>query len=122
MEQTSNLCAQIPITLLARIREEQEKAGLPRGEYIAQILTDYYENQTKKGEKTMEFTKTMAFQVPEELFNRIKDHLEREKNRTGKRLTQRDFVIGLIEQALNEAERREAGESGEEGSGNADMG
>ena len=122
MEQTSNLCAQIPISLLARIREEQEKSGLPRGEYITQILTDYYENQNKKGEKTMEFTKTMAFQVPEELFNRIKDHLEREKNRTGKRLTQRDFVIGLIEQALNEAERREAGESGEEGSGNADMG
>ena len=122
MEQTSNLCAQVPISLLARIREEQEKAGLPRGEYITQILTDYYENQNKKGEKTMEFTKTMAFQVPEELFNRIKDHLDREKNRTGKRLTQRDFVIGLIEQALTEAERREAGESGEEGSSNADMG
>ena len=122
MENTANLCAQVPVSLLARIREEQEKAGLPRGEYITQILTDYYENQNKKGEKTMEFTKTMAFQVPEELFNRIKDHLEREKNRTGKRLTQRDFVIGLIEQALNEAERREAGESGEEGSDNADVG
>ena len=122
MEQTSNLCAQIPISLLARIREEQEKAGLPRGEYITQILTTYYENQNKKGEKTMEFTKTMAFQVPEELFNRIKDHLEREKNRTGKRLTQRDFVIGLIEQALEEAERQDAGESSEGGDGNADVG
>ena len=52
----------------------------------------------------MEFTKTLAFTIPEELFNRIKDHLEREKQRTGKRLTQRDFVIGLIERALEEAE------------------
>ena len=34
MEPTANLCAQIPVLLLARIREEQEKAGLPRGEYI----------------------------------------------------------------------------------------
>ena len=69
----------------------------------------------------MEFTKTLAFQIPEDLFNRIKDHLEREKQRTGKRLTQRDFVIGLIEQALEEAERQDAGDSSEGGDGNADV-
>ena len=118
---TVNLCAQVPESLMARIREEQEKAGLPRGEYITQILTTYYENQNRKGDKTMNFTKTLAFQIPEELFNRIKDHLDREKERTGKRLTQRDFVIGLIEQALEEAERQDAGESGEGGDGNADV-
>ena len=66
----------------------------------------------------MEFTKTLAFTIPEELFNRIKDHLEREKQRTGKRLTQRDFVIGLIERALEEAERQDAAEEVED---NADM-
>ena len=109
-EPTSNLCAQIPTSLLARIREEQEKAGLPRGEYITQILTAYFENQNDKGEKAME-SKTLAFQVPAELFDRIKDHLDREKKRTGKRLTQRDFVIGLIEQALAESEEKE-GEDG----------
>ena len=107
MEQTANLCAQIPVSLLARIREEQEKAGLPRGEYITQILTTYYENENRTGGKNMEFTKTLAFQIPEDLFTRIKDHLEREKQRTGKRLTQRDFVVGLIERALDEAEHRE---------------
>ena len=123
MEQTANLCAQVPVSLLARIREEQEKAGLPRGEYITQILTSYYDDQNRKGEKTMEFTKTMAFQIPEDLFNRIKDHLDRETKRTGKRLTQKDFVIGLIEQALEEAERQYAGDgSGEEAESNADMG
>ena len=119
---TVNLCAQVPESLMARIREEQEKAGLPRGEYITQILTTYYENQNRKGEKNMEFTKTLAFQIPEDLFNRIKDHLEREKQRTGKRLTQRDFVIGLIEQALEEAERQDAGENEKEGGDNADVG
>ncbi len=103
MEPTANLCAQIPVSLLARIREEQEKAGLPRGEYITQLLLNYYE----KGDKSMDFTKTLAFQIPEELFNRIKDHLEREKKRTGKRLSQKDFVIGLIERELDEAERQE---------------
>ena len=113
-EPTSNLCAQIPTSLLARIREEQEKAGLPRGEYIAQILTTYYENQNNNGEKSMESMKTLAFQIPAELFDRIKNHLDREKKRTGKRLTQRDFVIGLIEQALAESEK-------EEGENSADM-
>ena len=64
----------------------------------------------------MEFSKTLAFQVPEELFNRIKDHLDRETKRTGKRLTQRDFVIGLIERALEDA-----ADCGQEAEDNADM-
>ena len=106
MEQTANLCAQVPASLLARIREEQEKAGMPRGEYITQILTTYYETQSRKGDKTMEFTKTLAFQIPEELFMRIKTHLERETARTGRKLTQREFVLGLIEEALEAAERQ----------------
>ncbi len=59
----------------------------------------------------MNFTKTLAFQIPEELFNRIKDHLDREKERTGRKLSQKDFVIGLIERALEEAEQQDAGSS-----------
>ena len=51
-------------------------------------------------------TRTMAFQISEDLFQRIKTHLERETRRTGRKLTQREFVLGLIEEALNEAERR----------------
>jgi hypothetical protein len=104
---------------MTKIREEQELSGLTRGEYITQILTNYYE----KGGKEMEFTKTLAFQVPEALYNRIKDHLEREKQRTGKRLSQKDFVIGLIEQALAEAEQRDTMEAMEaEVGGDADAG
>lgn len=67
----------------------------------------------------MDFTKTLAFQVSEELYNRIKDHLEREKQRTGKKLSQKDFVIGLIERELEEAGRREA--APQEGEDHADM-
>lgn len=46
----------------------------------------------------------MAFQIPEELFQRIKRYLERESLRTGRKLTQRDFVLGLITQVLDAAD------------------
>ncbi len=119
MEPQKNLCAQVPLALHAKVREEQEKSGQSLSAYITQLLTDYYE----QGEKSMEFTKTLAFQIPEELYNRIKDHLDRETKRTGKKLTQKEFVISLIERALDEAERQadEENESGEEENGSADV-
>ena len=46
-------------------------------------------------------TRTLAFQVSEELFTRIKEHLKK----TGQ--SQKDFVITLIEQALQDAEKNE---------------
>ena len=54
----------------------------------------------------------MAFQIPGELFQRIKTHLARETARTGVKLTQRDFILGLIEQALADAEASLAPEDG----------
>ena len=39
-------------------------------------------------------TRTVAFQVPEEMFQRIKDYLQRNN------MTQRQFLIGLIEDEL----------------------
>lgn len=111
MEPQKNLCAMIPLSLHAKVREEQERSGQSLSMYMTQLLTNYYE----KGEKSMDFTKTLAFQVSEELYNRIKEHLEREKQRTGKKLSQKDFVIGLIERELEEAERREAATQEEAG-------
>ena len=65
-----------------------------------------------------------GFQIPEELFQRIKTHLVRETARIGVKLTQRDFVMGLIEQALAEAEAslapQEAPESTEEAPDNTE--
>ena len=46
-------------------------------------------------------TKTLAFQISEELDQRLKNFLAAEKERTGKRVSQKDFVVGLIVQALD---------------------
>ena len=53
MEPQKNLCAQIPLSLHAKVREEQEKAGLPLSAYITQLLTDYFENDSRKGDRNM---------------------------------------------------------------------
>ena len=102
MGATKNLCAQIPAELHSRVRSEQEQSGQTLSAYITEVLTKYY----KGGRQTMEFTRTMAFQIPEDLFRRLKDHLDRESRRTGKKLSQKDFVLGLIQQALDEAEQQ----------------
>lgn len=114
MATTKNLCAQIPIDLHERVSEERERLGLTTSEYIVNLIQDYYnynmmENQ-KGGIQMTEKGRTMAFQIPEELFQRIKRHLERETLRSGKKLTQRDFVLNLITQALDEADAENTAE------------
>ncbi len=77
MATTKNLCAQIPIALHERVSEERERLGQTTSEYIANLIQDYYnmmENQ-KGGIHMTEKGRTMAFQIPEELFQRIKRHL-----------------------------------------------
>ncbi len=108
MAAKKNLCAQIDIDLHRKITEAKEQAGLTTAEYITNLLIEYYEMKENGGKQIMATngTRTMAFQIPEDLFQRIKAHLERETARTGKKLTQREFVQGLIEEALNEAERQ----------------
>ena len=86
MATTKNLCAQIPIDLHERVSEERERLGQTTSEYIANLIQNYYnmiENQ-KGGIQMTEKGRTMAFQIPEELFPRIKRHMERETLRTGK--------------------------------------
>lgn len=113
--ETKNLCAQIPLELHAKVRAEQEKSGLTLGAYITEVRTKFYEKGDVKMNDT---TRTLAFQIPDELFWRIKDHLTRETERTGKRFTQRDFVLGLLEKALDEAEQMEgSGSESEDDSG-----
>lgn len=103
MESQKNLCAQVPLSLHSRVREEQEKSGMTLSQYITQILTKFYSNEGEKS--TMENSvKTLAFQIPEELFQRLKDHLARESKRTGKKVSQKEFILDLITRALDEAE------------------
>ena len=104
-ENQKNLCAMLPAELHSQVRAEQEQAGLTLSAYMTQLLTDYYEGGKEKMGKG---TRTMAFQMPEEMFQRLKRRLERESERTGKKVSQKEFVLGLIQQALDEAERKEA--------------
>ena len=64
-------------------------------EFVAKSLRDELHPKFAE-EKSMGNMRTLAFQVPEELFRKIKDYLQRNN------LTQKEFVIGLIE---NEIER-----------------
>ena len=48
--------------------------------------------------------KTLAVQIPEELDMRIKNYLAAEKERTGQKISQKDFVVGVIAKALDEYE------------------
>lgn len=112
MEQKKNLCAQVPLSLHAQVCEAREAAGQTTSEYITNLLIEYYNLKKDGGTTTMSGnTRTMAFQIPEELFQRIKAHLERETQRTGRKLTQREFVLNLIEEALIEAEEDAAEEA-----------
>ena len=56
--------------------------------------------------------RTLAFQIDEELFQRIKAHLERESARLGRKVTQREFVLGAIIGVLNMAEPMDVDETG----------
>ena len=96
MENRKNLCAMIPESLHAQARTEQEQMNLTLSQYMEMVLKQHFEN----GGKNMAngATRTLAFQVPEELFERVKARLRV----TGQ--SQKEFVIGLIEKALQEAE------------------
>ena len=105
MEQTKGISCQIPESLHARVTAERVAVNQSLSEYITELLTNYYENG---GKNDMAQTRTMAFQISEDLFQRIKDYLARESERQGRKVTQREFVLGLIEDALRQAEQEAA--------------
>lgn len=97
-ERKKNLCAMIPESLHTKVRKEQEEWEVTLSEYVEKILREHFE----KGEKEMaNGTRTLAFQVSEELFQRLKAHLKK----TGQ--SQKEFVIGLIEEVIQKAESEE---------------
>ena len=66
MAETKNLCAQIDLALHTKVSEEKEKAGQTTSQYIAQLLTEYYEMKENGGITEMsDKGRTMAFQIPE---------------------------------------------------------
>ena len=108
MAEKRNLCAMIPLDLFNRVGKAREKAGLTNSEYLTALLTEYYDWKENGGADMAQENgrvRTLAFQISTDLFNRIKEHLERETKRLGHKVTQREFVIGLIEQALAQGEQ-----------------
>ncbi len=114
MEQQKNLCAQVPLSLHIQVTQAREALGQTTSEYITNLLMEYYEMK-KNGDKTnvANNSRMMAFHIKKKLFQHLKAHLERETQRTGRKLTQREFVLGLVETALEAAERQ-AGEAAPE--------
>ena len=98
--ETKGITCRIPLALHQKITEEMRAQGITVGQFIEQIIHEHYE----KGELTMAKTRTMAFQISEELFQRIKEYLTRFEQVYGRKLTQKEFVISLIENVLDEAD------------------
>ena len=110
--ETKGVTCKIPLDLHNRITEEIKQNESTMSKFIEQIILEHY----AKGATTMGKTRTMAFQVSEELFQQIKDYLARYEQVYHRKLTQKEFVIGLIEQALEEADEEfEAAEAAEAG-------
>lgn len=105
MADKKNLCAPISAELHARVREELDRLGITLGPYMEQVLNEHFEGG--KSQMNNSKTRTMAFQVPEELFQRIKKYLAAHGG-----LSQKDFIIGLVEDALQEWEDENAADEG----------
>lgn len=98
----SKLTVTLPDKLHEQIRQELEAQGITTGQFIEMVVTKYF-TKSKEGENNMA-TRTIAFQVSEELYQRIKEYLNRYQEVYGRKLTQREFMLQLIEDALSEAE------------------
>ena len=95
------ITCRIPLELQNRISGEIREMGSTMGQFVEMIIREHYE----KGEKKiMEKGRALAFQVSEELFQKVKEYLAWYEKTYHRRLTQKEFVIGLIEEALEELE------------------
>ena len=99
--ETRGVTCKIPLDLHNQISEEIRETESTMSKFIEMIIREHYE---KGANRIMEKGRTLAFQVSEELFQRVKEYLENYEKAYHRRLTQKEFVIGLIEQALEEAE------------------
>ena len=100
-----NICGKIPVELHEKLKLEVEELGISIPKYLEMVIE---EHMTRKGEKAnMADLRTVAVQVTEDLFSRLKAVLARNG------MKQKDFLIGLIEAALEEEEAKWKAESEE---------
>ena len=88
------ITVKVDAQLHAQVREYIEAHGMTMSEFVAKALDSELHPPQMRGGVNMA-NRTLAFQVPEELFDRIKDYLNRHH------MTQRQFVLGLIEAELD---------------------
>ena len=103
MEERKNLCAMLPVALHTRVRQEQEKAGMTLGEYVEAMITEYYD--WKDGKIMTGEMRTLAAQIPAELFDRLDRYLKE------RGIKKKDFLVDIITRALEEAEAAEVTET-----------
>lgn len=100
-----NICGKIPVELHEKLKLEVEELGISIPKYLEMVIE---EHMTRKGEKTnMADLRTVAVQVTEDLFSRLKAVLARNG------MKQKDFLIGLIEDAIEKEEAKWKAESAE---------
>lgn len=102
MPEMKNICGKIPVDLHERVRQEIEEMESSTQIFLQQVIEEYF---MRKGESSMA-ARTVAVQVTEELFGRLKEVLLR------KSCKQKDFLLEIIEQAIvaEEAKWKAAGE------------
>ena len=99
MEERKNLCAMLPVALHTRVRQEQEKAGMTLSEYVEVMITEYYD--WKDGKIMTGEMRTLAAQIPAELFDRLDRYLKE------RGIKKKDFLVDIITRALEAAEADE---------------
>ncbi len=91
-DEKKGITVKIDAGLHAEVRQFLESHGMTMVEFVTLALQDELHPKLNiQEDKTMGNMRTLAFQVPEELFHKIKDYLQRNN------MTQKEFVIGLIE-------------------------
>ena len=103
METRKNLCAMLPVALHTRVWQEQEKAGMTLGEYVEAMITEYYD--WKDGKIMTGEMRTLAAQIPAELFDRLDRYLKE------RGIKKKDFLVDIITRALKAAEAAEVTET-----------
>lgn len=94
-----NICGKIPVELHEKVRAEIEEKETSTQIFIQQVIEEHFNRLENKGEESME-KRTLAVQITEELFQRVKWVVAKEG------IKQKDFIIRIIEKAVEEVEAK----------------
>ena len=99
MAEMKNICGKIPVELHEKVRAEIEEKETSTQIFIQQVIEEHFNRLEGKGEESME-KRTLAVQVTEDLFQRVKWAVTKEG------IKQKDFIIRIIEKAVEEVEAK----------------